>query len=139
MAAERDYLKQELGMFIEQTASLETEKASLLQELEEKREMEEFKSLEEACRMEHQVKLTLSAFRLLGSQDCRDSWTCFGFTVQLIKSSSHLFLCVDDFGNLQEELENEIFCLKKAAESFEVQHLELQVRSAHRVTSGGGL
>ncbi|XP_030578141.1 centromere-associated protein E isoform X2 [Archocentrus centrarchus] len=79
VAAERDYLKQELGMFIEQMESLEKEKAALSQELEEKREVEEFKSLEEACRREH-----------------------------------------------EKELENEILSLKKAAESFEVQRLELQ-------------
>ncbi len=56
MIAERDYLKQELGMFIEQTKSLEKEKASLSQELEEKRETDEFKSLEEEFRKEHEVK-----------------------------------------------------------------------------------
>ena len=59
MVVERDYLKQELGMFIEQTESLEKEKAVMSQELEEKREMDEFKSLEEECRKEHEVKLLL--------------------------------------------------------------------------------
>ncbi len=59
MVAERDYLKQELGMFIEQTKSLENEKASLSQELEEKRETDEFKSLEEEFRKEHEVKLLI--------------------------------------------------------------------------------
>ncbi|XP_039980623.1 centromere-associated protein E isoform X5 [Xiphias gladius] len=57
VVAERDYLKQELGMFIEQTESLEKEKAALSQELEEKREMNEFKSLEEECRKEHENEL----------------------------------------------------------------------------------
>ncbi|XP_059212976.1 centromere-associated protein E [Centropristis striata] len=45
--SERDYLRQELGMFIEQTERLEKEKAAMSQELKEKRELEEFKSLEE--------------------------------------------------------------------------------------------
>lgn len=57
--AERDYLKEELGLFIEQTKSLEKEKASVLQELEEKRETDEFKSLEEEFRKEHEVKLLI--------------------------------------------------------------------------------
>lgn len=64
VAAERDYLKQELGMFIEQMERLEKEKAAVLQELEEKREMDEFKSLEEGCRKENEVKLSLILFRL---------------------------------------------------------------------------
>ncbi|XP_056260485.1 centromere-associated protein E isoform X3 [Seriola aureovittata] len=50
--AERDYMKQELGMFIEQTEILETEKAALSQELEEKGKLDEFQSLEEECRVE---------------------------------------------------------------------------------------
>lgn len=57
VVAERDYLKQELGMFIEQTESLEKEKAALSQELEEKRETDEFKCLEEEFRKEHEVTL----------------------------------------------------------------------------------
>ncbi|XP_047439453.1 LOW QUALITY PROTEIN: centromere-associated protein E-like [Mugil cephalus] len=55
--AERDYLKEELGLFIEQTKSLEKEKAALSQELEEKRETDEFKSLEEEFRKEHENEL----------------------------------------------------------------------------------
>lgn len=57
MTVERDYLKQELGMFIEQTERLEKEIATLTQELEEKSEMDEFKSLEEEFSKEHEVKL----------------------------------------------------------------------------------
>ncbi|XP_070705808.1 centromere-associated protein E [Pempheris klunzingeri] len=57
VAVERDYLKQELGMFIEQIESLEKEKAALSQELEEKRETDEFKSLEEEFRKEHEDDL----------------------------------------------------------------------------------
>lgn len=64
VAAERDYLKKELGIFIEQMKHLEKEKAAVLQELEEKREMDEFKSLEEGCRNENEVKLSLILFRL---------------------------------------------------------------------------
>ncbi|XP_008275454.1 centromere-associated protein E [Stegastes partitus] len=57
VTVERDYLKQELGMFIEQTETLEKEKAALSQELEEKREMDEFKSLEEEIRRESENEL----------------------------------------------------------------------------------
>ncbi|XP_031721900.1 centromere-associated protein E isoform X2 [Anarrhichthys ocellatus] len=57
VAAERNYLKQELGMFIEQTERLEKEKAALLTEMEEKREMDEFKSLEEEFSKEHENEL----------------------------------------------------------------------------------
>ncbi|XP_061669298.1 centromere-associated protein E isoform X2 [Syngnathoides biaculeatus] len=46
LASERDYLKQELGIFMEQTQILEKENAALSQELEENRELEEFKYLE---------------------------------------------------------------------------------------------
>lgn len=44
-------------MFLEQIGSLEKENATLTQELEEKREMDEFKSLEEEFRKEHEVKV----------------------------------------------------------------------------------
>uniref|UniRef100_A0A8P4JZ14 Centromere-associated protein E n=1 Tax=Dicentrarchus labrax TaxID=13489 RepID=A0A8P4JZ14_DICLA len=57
VVGERDYLKQELGMFIEQTESLEKEKAALAQELEERRELDEFKSLEEEFKKEHENEL----------------------------------------------------------------------------------
>ncbi|XP_069561964.1 centromere-associated protein E isoform X2 [Brachyistius frenatus] len=57
VVAERDYLKQELGMFIEQMNSLEKEKAALSQDLEEKREMEEFETLEEEFRKEHENEM----------------------------------------------------------------------------------
>ncbi|XP_054911709.1 centromere-associated protein E isoform X2 [Poeciliopsis prolifica] len=46
VTAERDHLKQELGMFLEHTQRLEKENAALLQELTEKKDLEEFKSLE---------------------------------------------------------------------------------------------
>ncbi|CAG5950317.1 unnamed protein product [Menidia menidia] len=57
LAAERDYLKQELGMFIEHTENLEKEKATLSQELKERRDLDEFKSLEEEFRKEHEMEL----------------------------------------------------------------------------------
>ena len=44
-------------MFIEQTEHLEKEKAALSQELKERRDLDEFKSLEEGCRQELEVKL----------------------------------------------------------------------------------
>nr|XP_033505098.1 centromere-associated protein E isoform X5 [Epinephelus lanceolatus] len=53
---ERDYLKQELGMFLEQIETLEKEKAALSKEMEEKREMEEFKALEEEFRKEQEIQ-----------------------------------------------------------------------------------
>lgn len=56
MATERDYLKQELGMFLEQTGKLEKENALLAKELQEKQEVEEFESLEEEIRKEQEVK-----------------------------------------------------------------------------------
>lgn len=56
MATERDYLKQELGMFLEQLGQLEKENALLSKELQEKKEVEEFESLEEEIRKEHEVR-----------------------------------------------------------------------------------
>jgi len=57
VVGERDYLKQELGMFIEQTEKLEQEKAALSQELKERRDLDEFKSLEEEFQKEHEVQV----------------------------------------------------------------------------------
>ncbi|XP_036974716.1 centromere-associated protein E isoform X7 [Acanthopagrus latus] len=57
VVGERDYLKEELGMFIEQIQSLEKANAAMLQELQEKRETDEFESLEEEFRKEHENKL----------------------------------------------------------------------------------
>ncbi|XP_076026646.1 centromere-associated protein E [Genypterus blacodes] len=54
---ERDYMKQELEAFMEQTERLEKEKAALSKELVEKKEMEEFKCLEEEFNMEHQSEM----------------------------------------------------------------------------------
>lgn len=59
LVAERDFLKEEMGMFIEQTEILEKEKTALSQELKEKRELDEFKSLEEECRTEEKVKFSI--------------------------------------------------------------------------------
>lgn len=55
MVTERDYLKQELGMFLEQIGKLEKENALLSKELQEMKEVEEFESLEEEFRKEHEV------------------------------------------------------------------------------------
>ncbi|XP_073334857.1 centromere-associated protein E [Pagrus major] len=57
VVGERDYLKEELGMFIEQIQSLEKANAAMSQELQEKRETDEFESLEEEFRKEHENKL----------------------------------------------------------------------------------
>ncbi|XP_034755782.1 centromere-associated protein E [Etheostoma cragini] len=57
IVAERDYLKQEISMFIEQTQSLEKENAALTQEMTTKRDLDEFKSLEEEFRKEHENEL----------------------------------------------------------------------------------
>nr|XP_057920862.1 centromere-associated protein E isoform X2 [Doryrhamphus excisus] len=57
LASERNYLKQELGLFMEQTKILEKEVACLSRELEEKRETDEFKSLEEQFRNERENEL----------------------------------------------------------------------------------
>ncbi|XP_011609555.2 centromere-associated protein E isoform X4 [Takifugu rubripes] len=54
MVTERDYLKQELGMFLEQIGKLEKENALLSKELQEMKEVEEFESLEEEFRKEHE-------------------------------------------------------------------------------------
>lgn len=56
MIAEREHLKQELGMFLEHTQSLEKENAALVQELKEKKDLEEFKSLELEFMKEHEVQ-----------------------------------------------------------------------------------
>lgn len=55
VVTERDYLKQELGMFLEQIGKLEKENGLLSKELQEKKEVEEFESLEEEIRKEHEV------------------------------------------------------------------------------------
>lgn len=55
MVTERDYLKQELGMFLEQIGKLEKENALLSKELQEKKDVEEFESLEEEIRREQEV------------------------------------------------------------------------------------
>lgn len=62
MIAERDYLKKELGMFLEHTESLEKEKSALCQELKEKKEMDEFLSLEDKFTKEHEVHFSFYCF-----------------------------------------------------------------------------
>lgn len=53
--AERDYLKKELGMFLEQIGKLEKENALLSKELQEKKDLDEFESLEEGVRKENEA------------------------------------------------------------------------------------
>lgn len=55
MVTERDYLKQELGMFLEQIGKLEKENELLSKELQEMKEVKEFESLEEEFRKKHEV------------------------------------------------------------------------------------
>lgn len=62
MVSERDYLKQELGLFVEQTESLEKEKDALLQKLEEKKELDEFNTLEEKFQKECEVLIYCFVF-----------------------------------------------------------------------------
>ncbi|XP_045082819.1 centromere-associated protein E isoform X5 [Coregonus clupeaformis] len=57
VATERDYLKQELNILMEQTENLKKEKAALLQEMEEKKEIDEFNSLEEESKREYEKEL----------------------------------------------------------------------------------
>ncbi|XP_024294621.1 centromere-associated protein E isoform X4 [Oncorhynchus tshawytscha] len=57
VATERDYLKQELNILMEQTEKLKKEKAVILQEMEEKKEMDEFNSLEEESKREYEKEL----------------------------------------------------------------------------------
>lgn len=53
--AERDYLKEELGLFLEQIGKLEKENAHLSEELQEKKSVEEFEFQEEEIRKEETV------------------------------------------------------------------------------------
>ncbi|XP_055742770.1 centromere-associated protein E isoform X2 [Salvelinus fontinalis] len=57
VSTERDYLKQELNILMEQTENLKKEKVALLQEMEEKKEMDEFNSLEEESKREYEKEL----------------------------------------------------------------------------------
>jgi len=84
LAAERDYLKQELGMFIEETERLEKENAALSKEVEEKREVDEFRSLEDDFRKGHEVISPIPFRRLSRCSDQRavelTSFCCCGPT-----------------------------------------------------------
>ncbi|XP_054613540.1 centromere-associated protein E isoform X7 [Dunckerocampus dactyliophorus] len=72
LASERNYLNQELGIFMEQTKILEKEVACLSRELEEKRETDEFKSLEEQFRNEHENELQNEISSLKMAVESRD-------------------------------------------------------------------
>lgn len=67
VVVERDYLKQELGMFLEQVRKLEKENEVLTKEMNEKKEVEEFESLEEEFRKEHVVSISLHGDRKIQS------------------------------------------------------------------------
>lgn len=97
-------------MFLEQIGSLEKEKAALSLELEEKKEMDEFKSLEEEFRKEHEVKLSSIQIPQWTEEIC-DIIRCF-----------HLACVI-----LQNELQDEITSLQKVGESSELQRRQLQV------------
>ncbi|XP_046871866.1 centromere-associated protein E isoform X4 [Hypomesus transpacificus] len=56
-SSECDYLKLELGIFIEQTKCLEKDNSALHKELKARKEMDEFKSLEEECKKEYEKEL----------------------------------------------------------------------------------
>lgn len=55
ISSERDYLREELDIFREQTKNLEKDKIALQQELEESKELDEFKSLEDESKREYEV------------------------------------------------------------------------------------
>ncbi|XP_038126447.1 centromere-associated protein E isoform X2 [Cyprinodon tularosa] len=101
--AERDYLKKELGMFLEHTESLEKEKSALCQELKEKKEMDEFLSLEDKFTKEHEneLKKEISALkREIESYEHR----CLDLQVTLTATKERLEAKVND---LHVELEKE--------------------------------
>lgn len=52
MSAERDYAQQKVVQLLEQVSSLQKEMGFLSRELQERKEDEEFKALEEACHQE---------------------------------------------------------------------------------------
>lgn len=94
-------------MFLEQIGKLEKENALLSKELQEMKEVEEFESLEEEFRKEHEV-----CFR--GYCHSRVEKWC-GVTP----------VC---FLLFQDVLQNEICDLRRAVEGSELQCQELQVR-----------
>uniref|UniRef100_A0AAV2KB93 Uncharacterized protein n=1 Tax=Knipowitschia caucasica TaxID=637954 RepID=A0AAV2KB93_KNICA len=55
LLVERDYLKEELGLSLEQIQTLEKEKSSLCKKLEEKQETDEFEMLEAQIRKDDEV------------------------------------------------------------------------------------
>lgn len=101
--AERDYLKEELGLFLEQIGKLEKENAYLSEELREKKSVEEFEIQEEEIRKEE----TVSHARRSGLSLVVHAWFWFFW--------------------FQDTLKREVCDLKKAAEGSDLQRQELQV------------
>ncbi|KAI9517162.1 hypothetical protein NQZ68_008418 [Dissostichus eleginoides] len=110
LLAERDYLKQELGMFIEQIEILEKEKAALSQELEEKREGDEFKALEDECRKDHERWL---------AEDKYKPWLRRGSTPRIASCK----VCKKDF---------QLFTMRESALTSQMKELLLSASSARQ-------
>ncbi|XP_077369748.1 centromere-associated protein E isoform X3 [Festucalex cinctus] len=70
--SERDHLKQELGIAVEQTQKLEKDKAALEHELKEKVELAEFVSLEEKFRKDNEVAMQNKISSLEKAIDSRE-------------------------------------------------------------------
>lgn len=115
MVTERDYLKQELGMFLEQIGKLEKENALLSKELQEKKEVDEFESLEEEIRKEHEV----------GFRGCCHTPPWRGELACLLLCGLTWFHCIF---LLQDSLKHELCNLRKAVKGSEIQCEELQVQ-----------
>ncbi|XP_078030221.1 centromere-associated protein E isoform X7 [Epinephelus lanceolatus] len=106
---ERDYLKQELGMFLEQIETLEKEKAALSKEMEEKREMDEFKALEEEFRKEQEIqRLTEELESMRAERDSLFSGkeaSCQTSTEEMEKLLCRVTSLTEERDQLQEILE----------------------------------
>ncbi|KAL7389119.1 hypothetical protein ABVT39_026772 [Epinephelus coioides] len=106
---ERDYLKQELGMFLEQIETLEKEKAALSKEMEEKREMDEFKALEEEFRKEQEIQRLTEELESMRAE--RDSLlsgkepSCQTSTEEMEKLLCRVTSLTEERDQLQEILE----------------------------------
>ncbi|KAJ7994181.1 hypothetical protein DPEC_G00263250 [Dallia pectoralis] len=100
IAAERDFLNQELTNLTEQTTNLKKEKADLLQEIEEKKDMEEFNSLEEESKREYEKELLAEMSSLKRASDASER-KCQELEVNLLALSEEL----RKKGELAEELQ----------------------------------